>query len=183
MTTNPRHTPTRRRSRTLKVLLALVVLLPILEIITLILVGRSIGILWTLVLLVAMAALGAWISRRETGRTYRALRQAVDSGRMPTDEVTDTILVMIGGFLLILPGFLTDIVGLLLVLPFTRPAARRVFQTVVAAQAVKVTRGGAGTGSTGPRRAPGQGQVIEGEVLSEEPPPGTWGQGPRQLDR
>lgn len=170
-------TTTRRRRHPLRWLLLALVLLPILEIVALVAVGQSIGVGWTLVLLLAMALAGAWLARRETGRTYRSLQRALESGRMPTDEATDAILVMVGGFLLILPGFLTDIVGLLLVLPFTRPTARRLLQTVVAARVL-----GLGGGSTLGRRPPsagppGRGQVIEGEVVSETPPPGTAGPG------
>ena len=171
-------------------LVAALVLLPIIEIITLIWVGKTLGVLPTLGLLVGMAVLGAWLARRETGRTYAALNKAVQTGRMPTDEVTDAILVMVGGFLLILPGFVTDLVGLLLVLPFTRPAARRLLQTVVAAKALGVTRGGrsggagAGSGDAGTGRGgqPGRGQVIEGEVVSEEPPPWSTERRPGALD-
>lgn len=174
--------PPRRRGRTLRWLLALVILLPVLEIVVLIMVGKSIGVLWTLALLLGLAALGAWLARRETGRTYGALQRALQSGKMPTDEVTDAILVMAGGFLLILPGFLSDVVALILILPVTRPAARRLLQTVVAAKAL----GAAGRAGdpTRPPRAPGRGQVIEGEIISEEPPPGTWGtgEGPRAVD-
>lgn len=174
----------RRRSTTLRWLLAGVILLPLLEIIVLVAVGRSIGLLWTLALLVGMALLGAWLSRRETGRTLRGLQRAVESGRMPTDEATDAILVMVGGFLLILPGFLSDLLGLLLVLPFTRPVARRLLQAVVAQQALRVRAGAAGgPGTRDGSSAPGRGQVIEGEVVAEEPPPGTWpGQGPSRLE-
>lgn len=176
MTAGPR--PPRRRSHLLRWLMALLVLVPILEIIVLIVVGKSIGVLWTIALLVAMAVLGAWLSRRESGRTFRALQAALSSGKMPTDEVSDAILVTFGGFLLILPGFLTDILGLLLVLPFTRPLARRLLQTVVAAKALGAARGGGAAGVNHPD-APGRGQVIEGEVLSEEPAPGRWGTDPR----
>lgn len=171
----------------MKVLLAVVLLLPLLEIVALIMVGKAIGVLWTIALLIAMAVLGTWLAKRETGRTYRALQTALGSGKMPTDEMTDAILVMVGGFLLILPGFLTDILALVLILPFTRPAARRLLQTVVAAKALGVTRGGATRGSgprPGPQRPPGHGQVIEGEIVSEDGPPSSWGRqdGPRSLD-
>ncbi len=179
--------PTPRRRRTgLRWLLAALILLPLLEIVVLVAVGRSIGLLWTIVLLVGMALVGAWLSRRETGRTVKALQRAVESGRMPAGEATDAILVMVGGFLLILPGFLSDVVGLLLVLPFTRPAARRLLHLLVAHQASRL---GAGTvPRRGPRvgrdDAPGRGQVVEGEVVAEEPGPGTWpGQGPSELGR
>ncbi|GGK75786.1 FxsA family protein [Ornithinimicrobium pekingense] len=172
----------RRRPGILRWLLAALILLPLLEIVVLVAVGRSIGLLWTVGLLVAMALVGAWLARRETGRTVRALQRAVESGRMPADEVTDAILVMAGGFLLILPGFLSDVVGLLLVLPFTRPLARRLLQVLVAQQALRL--GGTPGGPARSRRseAPGRGQVIEGEVVAEEPAPGTApGEGPSRL--
>ncbi|AXH95240.1 FxsA family protein [Ornithinimicrobium avium] len=178
MTAGPGARP-RRRSWVRWLLVALV-LLPLLEIVVLIAVGRSIGLGWTILLLIGMAVVGTWLARRETGRTFGALRRAVDSGRMPTDEATDAMLVGLGAFLLILPGFLSDVVGLVLILPFTRPLARRLLQLVVAQQALRL-RVVAGM-PTGPRRAsaPGRGDVIEGEVVSEEPAPGTW-QGPTRL--
>lgn len=172
----------RRRSSRLRWWLAALILLPLVEIVVLVAVGRSIGLLWTIALLVGMALVGAWLARRETGRTLRALQRSVESGRMPTDEATDAILVVTGGFLLILPGFLSDVIGLLLVLPFTRPAARRLLQLLVARQAGKL---GAAPGVTvRHHRAAASGQVIEGEVVSEEPGPGARpGPGPSQLER
>ena len=175
--------PTARRRTGLRWLLAALILLPLVEIVVLVAVGRSIGLLWTIGLLVGMAVLGAWLSRRETGRTLRALRQAAESGRMPADEATDAILVVVGGFLLILPGFLSDVVGLLLVLPFTRPLARRLLHLLVARQAGKL---GVATGVPvrGSSSAPARDQVIEGEVVAEQPPPGTWPtDGPSELGR
>ena len=176
--------PTPRRARpVLRWLLAALVLLPLLEIVVLVAVGRSIGLLWTVALLVGMALLGAWLSRRETGRTVRSLQRAVESGRMPTDEATDAMLVVAGGFLLILPGFLSDVLGLFLVLPFTRPTARRLLQLLVAQQALRLRARSASGVQGGRRPAPGRGQVIEGEILAEEPPPGTaQGPGPGRLD-
>lgn len=178
-------TTTRRRGGLRWVLLALL-LLPFVEIAVLILVGKAIGVWWTLALIVGLAVLGAWLARRETGRTYRALQQALDSGKMPTDQVTDAILIMLGGFLLVLPGFVSDVLGLLLVLPFTRPVARRLLQLVVAQRAVAVMGGPLPGGPLRrtPPSAPGRGQVIEGEVVSETPPPGGATPGrPPALDR
>lgn len=176
MTTDPRANATgapRRRRLGLRLLLATVLLLPLLEIVVLIAVGRSIGVLWTIGLIVAMAVVGAWLARRETGRTFRALQRAVESGKMPTDEVTDAVLVMAGGFLLILPGFVSDVLGLFLILPFTRPLSRRLVHLLVAQQALKVS-GAAAARSGAAGRAPGTGQVIEGEIIAEEPAPGSW---------
>lgn len=177
----PTDRPPRRRGVLRWVLLALL-LLPFLEVAVLVVVGRAIGFWATLGLVVALALVGAWLARRETGRTYRALQKALDSGRLPGDEVTDAILIMVGGFLLILPGFVSDVVGLFLVLPFTRPLARRLLHLVVARRAAAVIGGPAGVGTQpGAGRAPGRGQVIEGEVVAETPPPGTAGSTPPEL--
>ncbi len=177
--------PPRRRGGVLRWLLAGLILLPLLEIVVLVAVGQWIGVLWTIALLVGMAVLGVWISRRETGRALRSLRRTVESGRMPTDEAADAMLVILGGFLLVLPGFLTDVVGLLMVLPFTRPAARRLLQLLAARQAARLAA--AHPAPPRPRRrpsAPGAGDVIEGEILGDEPPPGGRpGEGPTPLGR
>lgn len=183
MTDNPRPhasaaTATRRprRGGALRWVLLALVLLPVVEIAVLVLVGRAIGLWWTLGLIIAVAVVGTWLARRETSRTYRALQQALNSGRMPGDEVTDAILLMVGGVLLLLPGFVSDVLALLLVLPFTRPVARRLFQALVAGQALSAVSGSGRSGA--PRRpSPGRGQVIEGEVVAEEAPP--WQQDSR----
>jgi UPF0716 protein FxsA len=180
---SPGPTP-RRRGGFLRWLLLAVLLLPFAEIAALVLVGQVVGFWWTLGALVALTVLGVLLLRRETSRTYRALQEAVHSGRMPADEVTDAILVMLGGFLLILPGFLSDAVGLLLVLPFTRPLARRGLQAYVAGRAgVAVAAAGGTEGAPARRRARGTGPVIEGEVVSEQPPPGPPAGGPDRLER
>lgn len=162
----------RRRVGILRWLLAAVILLPLVEIVVLVAVGRSIGVLWTIGLLVAMALLGTWLSRREGGRTVRALQEAVQTGRMPAREATDAILVALGGFLLVLPGFLSDVLGLFLVLPFTRPAARGLLTWVVSRQAARlgVTTAGASYRRTS---SGAEGVVIEGEIIADEPGPGT----------
>ncbi|QFG68640.1 FxsA family protein [Ornithinimicrobium pratense] len=180
----PGPTP-RRRGGLLRWLLLALVILPFAEVAALVLVGRTIGFWWTLGALVAVAVVGVLLVRHETSRTYKALQETLNSGKMPADEVTDAILVMIGGFLLILPGFVSDAAGLLLVLPFTRPVARRMLQAFVASRAVAVVGPGAPPpAGGGARRSSGRGQVIEGEVVAEQQAPGTpEAGGPRQLDR
>ncbi|MFB9732660.1 FxsA family protein [Ornithinimicrobium kibberense] len=186
MTTRP--TPPRRRGA-LRWLLIGMLALPLVELVVLVLVGQQIGFWWTLALVVGVGLVGAWLGRRESGRTYRALQEAVRSGRPPADEVTDAILVMIGAFLLVLPGFVSDLLGLAAVLPFTRPTARRLFQAAVARQADRVTAGmvggpgAAGTSWGSPTRTRrGGGEVIEGEVVEETPPPGTTAPGRPRLE-
>lgn len=104
---------------------------PIAEIYVIIQVGQAIGGWQTLVLLVLESMLGAWIVRREGARAWRALRQALSGGGLPSRELLDAALVLVGGTLMLAPGFLTDAAGILLVLPLTRPLARRLVSFVL----------------------------------------------------
>ena len=117
-------------------LIALVFLaVPVLEVWLLIQVGSAIGFGWTLLLLIADAVLGAWLVRREGRRAWRALqaalREAPRTGRIPGKEITDGALVLIGGTLLLTPGFATDVVGLVCILPVTRPLVRALLARLV----------------------------------------------------
>ncbi|GAA2371666.1 FxsA family protein [Nonomuraea africana] len=98
---------------------------PVLEIWLLIQVGSVIGGWATVGLLLADSFFGAWIVRREGRRAWRSLQSALQTGRMPDRELADGGLILVGGALLLTPGFFTDIVGFLCVLPFTRPFMRR----------------------------------------------------------
>ncbi|HEY8482749.1 MAG TPA: FxsA family protein [Spirillospora sp.] len=100
-------------------------LLPALEIFVLIQVGQMIGFWPVLGLLAAQAVLGAWLVRREGRRAWEALFETVRSGMLRERELGDAVLVMAGGVLILLPGFVTDLAGAALVLPFTRPPLRR----------------------------------------------------------
>jgi UPF0716 protein FxsA len=102
----------------------LLVVVPILEVAVLVAVGRAIGGWQALALLLVESCLGAWLVRREGARAWAALVTALQTGRMPSRELTDAALVLVGGTLLLTPGFVTDVVGFAFVLPFTRPLAR-----------------------------------------------------------
>jgi UPF0716 protein FxsA len=94
------------------------------EIALLVLVARFIGVPLTIVLVLATSLLGGWLLRREGIRAWRALRKASLEGRPPGSEVSDGLLGLLGGVLLLVPGFLTDLVGLALLLPPVRRGAR-----------------------------------------------------------
>ena len=108
------------------VMVALFVVLPILEIYVIIQVGQEIGALWTVLLLIFESVLGAWIVKREGRRAWEALNVALNTGRMPGRELADGALILVGGTLLLTPGFVTDFFGFFFVLPFTRPLARKI---------------------------------------------------------
>ena len=107
------------------VLALLFVVVPVLEIYVLIQVGQVIGAWWTILLLVADGFLGSWLMKREGTRAWKSLRQALDARRMPARELADGALILVGGTLLLTPGFISDVAGFFCVLPFTRPIARR----------------------------------------------------------
>ncbi len=139
---------------------------PLLEIWIIVSVGQVIGPWWTILLLLAMAVLGAWLIRREGARAWRALTDAVSSGRPPTRELADAGLVLVGGTLLLTPGFLTDVVGLFLIAPMTRPTARRLLMWFFGRRVVTATLMGYSA-----QRPPGGGTVIPGEVIDSDDKP------------
>ncbi len=160
---------------------------PILELYVILQVADVIGGWETLALLIAESLLGAWLVKREGRRTWEAFSAALDNHRAPGREVVDGALVLIGGTLLLTPGFLSDILGFLLLLPPTRPLARRLLLRLAARRAGRRfgmsftvggfggrTRGGPGAGP-GSRGGPSRTDVIEGEIVDERPdrPPGT----------
>jgi UPF0716 protein FxsA len=137
----PAGSPGRRPRLALRARLLLVglLLVPLVEIVLLILVGQLIGVWPTILLVLVETLLGAYLVAHEGQRARVALRTAVNSGQMPARELTDAALVLVGGVLLLLPGFLTDLVGLVFVLPFTRPVTRRWLQAMVERQLLRRT--------------------------------------------
>ena len=156
------------------VLALLFVVVPVLEIYVLIQVGQVIGAWWTVLLLVADGFLGSWLMKREGTKAWRALREALDKRRMPARELADGALILVGGTLLLTPGFLSDVVGFFCVLPFTRPVARAMLARYVDRKFLS------GPGAPGfghsrqqtdqradqqTRQRPGPDQVVQGEVV------------------
>jgi UPF0716 protein FxsA len=106
-------------------LLFLFVVVPILEIYVIIQVGQAIGALWTIALLIADSIIGSVLMRSQGRAAWRRFQLALAEGRMPAREVLDGVLVIFGGAFLLTPGFCSDIVGALLLLPPTRAVIRR----------------------------------------------------------
>lgn len=160
------------------------VVVPLVELAVILQVRSAIGLEWTLLLLLAVSLVGAAVVRREGARAWRAFRGAVASGRPPATEVADGAMLLVGGTLLLTPGFVTDAVGLVLVLPPTRALLRRRLTAAVARRLVVRTfgvdptaarpdssRGGQAT--AGPRsggRRVADGDVVEGEVVDRADP-------------
>jgi UPF0716 protein FxsA len=138
------------------------ILVPIAEIYVLIQVGQVIGPWWTILLLIADSVLGSWLLKREGVRAWTAFRVALGEGRMPARELADGILIVVGGTLMISPGFVTDVFGVLLILPFTRPIGRRLLARVLARRLVFVP-------GPGQANRPGPvGDVVQGDVVQPD---------------
>lgn len=101
-------------------LVLLFILVPIAEIYLIIQVGQAIGPLPTVALLIVDSIVGAWLLRSQGRRAWASFREALATGRMPHREILNGALVILGGAFLLTPGFLTDIVGLALLIPPTR---------------------------------------------------------------
>lgn len=108
-------------------MIALVLLIawPVAELLVAIGVAQLVGVLATVVLLLITMPLGFWLARRQGRSAWRRLSAAIADGRPPGPEVADGALVVAGGALLIVPGFITDVLGLALLLAPTRALARR----------------------------------------------------------
>ena len=119
-------------------------------------VGSAVGVLGTLALLLAGAFLGSWLARREGGKAMRAFVSAARSGRPAEKELTDGMLVALGGVLILVPGFISDVLGLLLILPPSRAVARRLWLRRMEKRAVRFAN---------QRRGPVM--VVDSEVVSE----------------
>jgi UPF0716 protein FxsA len=107
-------------------LIAIFVVLPLAELYVILQVGDAIGIVPTLAILVADSLIGTWLLRTQGRAVWRRFNDTIRSGRIPHREVIDGVLVIFGGAFLITPGFITDVVGILLLLPPTRAGIRRI---------------------------------------------------------
>src|SRR5918999_2813474 len=105
-------------------LLALFLLLPIAELYVIIQVGQAIGLLPTLAILVLDGFVGAALARSQGRAAWERFNRALTEGRVPARETADGAMIILGGALLLTPGFITDVVGLALLFPPTRALIR-----------------------------------------------------------
>jgi UPF0716 protein FxsA len=139
----------------LKWALLAILLLPILEIYLLIRIGAWLGFLPTILLLGAAAALGTYLLRTQGRRSWSRIQQSLAARRMPARDLIDGGIVLGAGALLLLPGFLSDAAGLLLLAPTSRRfLARYLLEHAFVTFATRETS------DRGPR-------VIEGEFRRE----------------
>jgi len=140
------------------ILIALFILVPIAELYVIIQVGELIGLWPTLALLLADALLGSFLLKHQGRSAWRRFNEALAQRRFPGKEVVDGALILVGGTLLLAPGFLTDIVGVILLVPPTRALVRRLLRRFTLGRFTVIGLGGAMPG--GNRRPGPQGDTA-----------------------
>jgi UPF0716 protein FxsA len=133
------------------ILVVLFIVVPIVELWVIIEVGSLIGVWPTIALLLADALLGSLLLRHQGRGAWRRFNAAIAERRFPGKEVADGVLIAVGGTLLLTPGFVTDIFGVILLIPPTRAIVRRLLRGAVGRRFVIVGGPGAGTFGSGGR--------------------------------
>lgn len=105
-------------------LLLVFVVVPIVELAVIIQVGHAIGVLNTIGLLLLVSFVGSWLVKREGMAVWRRFHDQVEAGAVPSREIADGVMILLAGALLISPGFVTDVFGVLLLLPPVRAVVR-----------------------------------------------------------
>jgi UPF0716 protein FxsA len=143
-------------------LVLLFIAVPIVEIYVIIQVGQAIGALWTIALLVADSILGSILMRSQGRAAWQRFNDAIAAGRIPAREVLDGVLVVFGGALLLTPGFVTDIVGAIFLLPPTRAVVRGLLVRRFAGRLIVAVPGSM-------RRPRGPGADVDGTATEVDP--------------
>jgi UPF0716 protein FxsA len=147
----------------LPLLVLLFIVVPIAELAIIIQVGQAIGVWWTIALLIADSILGSLLMRAQGRQAWRRFNEALQAGRPPAREVIDGALVLGGGALLLTPGFISDVLGITLLLPPTRALVRRILlRRFLHRMTVSMTTRIAGDPSRGDPPRPRQDYDVEG---------------------
>lgn len=146
------------------ILVALFIVVPIVELYFIIQIGSWIGVVPTIVLLLADALLGSLLLRQQGRGAWRRFNAALAERRFPGREVADGLLIAIGGTLLLTPGFVTDIFGLILLIPPSRAIVRSLLRGVVGRRFLIV-------GGPGPIRPGASSRRYDYDATAEEIPP------------
>jgi len=156
------------------VLITALIVVPLLELWVIIQIGSVIGAWPTILLLLAFSLGGAWLVRRQGSAAWDRFTKSITSGRIPAKETADGALIILAGALLLTPGFLTDLCGILLLLPPIRATIRTVgtarligggwrgiaFTTATSARGSHARRKAASGGPGGTHSASGSGSGV-----------------------
>ncbi len=151
--------------------LFLFISIPVIEMYILILVGSQIGALTTIALVVLTATIGLWLFRREGFATLHNLQSKLNRNELPGRELLEGVMLLIGGALLLTPGFVTDSIGFVCLLPGLRkPLAEFLIQRGIMAMTSGFVIRGAAQGGAPHGSSPGGGQTFDGEFTEHANP-------------
>lgn len=104
----------------MRLLILLLIIIPALEISILIFSGNTIGLLPTILLMIATGFIGAWLAKTQGLKAFADAQLQMSRGQLPGESILDGLCILVGGIFLLTPGFITDILGIVLLLPATR---------------------------------------------------------------
>ena len=148
-------------------LLLLFITIPVLELMIFMFLGSKIGIPTTQVIIVITAVIGAYLTKSQGREALKKYQEALAAGRLPHEEVMDGLMILVAGAVLMTPGFLTDTIGFLLLVPTVRHAVRGMLKSYLKD---RVTVAGESVGVPRPsERKPPAGVInVEAEVVDEK---------------
>lgn len=152
-------------------LFALFVIVPVLDLVVLVWAGERMGFWPTVGLILLTALVGSWLAKREGMAAWGAVQRKLATGGLPGPELIDGLVILVAGALLLTPGFLTDIAGLLGLIPVTRTVARHAlrsrFERAIESGQVRVVSGPPFGASPFPPFS-GPGPIEDAEVIDDE---------------
>ena len=146
-------------------LVGVLLLIPLLDVMLLVILATQFGAVATVALVVLTALVGMLLVRAEGRHTLRKLESKVGAGEIPTDELLDGALLLVAGAMLLTPGLVTDLVGLVLVLPPTRYPVRVLLKRYVVTPYIDAKAGGMVTGKVYTGGFPGVGETGGGRTV------------------
>ena len=155
-------------------LLILFITVPLIELYLFFKIGSRIGLPATLSIIIITGFLGAWLTKVQGLRTLARFQHATAQGRMPHEEVLDGLMILVAGAVLLTPGFLTDTVGFLLLVPAIRAIVRHALARYIKNHVQIVTAGINPNPSSTPQpkfpsERPGTEKVVDAKVIATNP--------------
>lgn len=115
----------------MRLLLILIIVIPALEIGVLLLSGKTIGVIPTILLIILTGVVGAWLAKKQGIETFKKAQQQMQYGQIPGEAIIDGLCILVGGLFLLSPGFVTDLTGILLLFPKSRNLIKPVLLRII----------------------------------------------------
>ncbi|MGM0874880.1 MAG: FxsA family protein [Bacillota bacterium] len=115
----------------MRLLLILIIVIPALEIGVLLFSGKTIGVIPTVLMIILTGVVGAWLAKKQGIETLKKAQQQMQYGQIPGEAIIDGLCILVGGLLLLSPGFITDLTGILLLFPKSRNLIKPILLRII----------------------------------------------------